>query len=235
MASVMGSAGRPLGEGPNSSAFVPFARGAQMARRVPAPRLPVRAIGNARRLAETPRMITTGVPCGFRRTVGCSQERSYSDIEVLTSLCSQMSLSSLEDSTTTPTSNRVPQQAESFARLYVFDWDNTLCPTDWLCELYARNGMSVYTAKRPCPSLYTSEVRSALNAFENNVRRLLLKCSKRGQVSIMSNATTVGLIKTLKLLPTVHRTLTELSEPAVRTSLLNTNSCTLTPTARRLQ
>lgn len=99
---------------------------------------------------------------------------------------------------------------EAFARLYIFDWDNTLCPTDWLCELYSRCGQSVYTAKRPCAALCSPVIKSRLALLETSVRRLLQKCTERGQVTILSNATSVGLLKTLRLLPLVQRTLTEL-------------------------
>lgn len=102
---------------------------------------------------------------------------------------------------------------DTFARLYIFDWDNTLCPTDWLCQLYARYGLSVYTAKRPCAALLSPVIRSRLAALESSVRRLLQKCRERGQVAILSNATSIGLIKTLRLLPLIQRTVTELSAP----------------------
>ncbi|CDI87225.1 hypothetical protein, conserved [Eimeria praecox] len=105
--------------------------------------------------------------------------------------------------------------AEAFARLYIFDWDNTLCPTDWLCELYSRCGQSVYTAKRPCAALCSPVIKSRLAVLETSVRRLLQKCTERGQVVILSNATSIGLLKTLKLLPLVQRTLTELKVQVV--------------------
>ncbi|XP_026190430.1 uncharacterized protein LOC113146649 [Cyclospora cayetanensis] len=98
----------------------------------------------------------------------------------------------------------------AFARLYIFDWDNTLCPTDWLCELYSSFGQSVYTAKRPCAALYSPATRARMAALESSVRLLLQKCRERGQVAIVSNATSIGLLKTLMLLPTVQKTLTEL-------------------------
>lgn len=104
---------------------------------------------------------------------------------------------------------------ESFARMYIFDWDNTLCPTDWLCELYSRCGQSVYTAKRPCAALCSPVIKSRLAVLETSVRRLLQKCTERGQVAILSNATSIGLLKTLRLLPLVQRTLTELSESSL--------------------
>ncbi|KAL8426904.1 hypothetical protein Efla_002512 [Eimeria flavescens] len=100
---------------------------------------------------------------------------------------------------------------KTFARLYIFDWDNTLCPTDWLCDLHCRHGQSVYTATLPCVALCSPSVQSRLAAHESSVKRLLHKCTERGQVAVISNATTVGLLKTMRLLPVVQRTLTELS------------------------
>ncbi|PHJ18121.1 hypothetical protein CSUI_008054, partial [Cystoisospora suis] len=103
-----------------------------------------------------------------------------------------------------------PQANDQFARYYVFDWDNTLCPTDWLCELYGRNGMNLYLSKKPCQALQSPALKPKLDLLQNTVRKLLLKCRDKGEIAIMSNATTVGLIKTLRLLPVIHRTVNEL-------------------------
>ncbi|CBZ55887.1 conserved hypothetical protein [Neospora caninum Liverpool] len=103
-----------------------------------------------------------------------------------------------------------PQEGNQFARYYVFDWDNTLCPTDWLSGLYGQNGLNLYMSKRPCPALSSPVLKSKMDLLQNSVRRLLLKCKEKGEIAIMSNATSVGLIKTLRLLPVIHRTVNEL-------------------------
>ncbi|KFG53898.1 hypothetical protein TGFOU_246110 [Toxoplasma gondii FOU] len=102
------------------------------------------------------------------------------------------------------------QEGNHFARFYVFDWDNTLCPTDWLSELYGQNGSNLYMSKKPCPALSSPVLKSKMDLLQNSVRTLLLKCKEKGEVAIMSNATSVGLIKTLRLLPVIHRTVNEL-------------------------
>lgn len=136
-------------------------------------------------------------------------------IRVLTSMDSNASFSECTDTRNRAYLMPLRSPLEPFARFYIFDWDNTLCPTDWLCELYYSCGQSVYTAKRPCPALCSPVIRSRLAVLESSVRRLLQKCTERGQVTILSNATSIGLLKTLKLLPLIQRTLTELSEPSV--------------------
>ncbi|CDJ50027.1 hypothetical protein, conserved [Eimeria brunetti] len=138
-----------------------------------------------------------------------------SPVRVLTSTDSSVSRS--ESAELRQFSHVVPSRSpgETFARLYIFDWDNTLCPTDWLCELYSRCGQSVFTAKRPCAALCSPVIKSSLAVLEASVRGLLQKCAERGQVTILSNATSIGLLKTLRLLPLVQKTLTELKVQVV--------------------
>ncbi|PFH38323.1 hypothetical protein BESB_006640 [Besnoitia besnoiti] len=103
-----------------------------------------------------------------------------------------------------------PPEGDEFARYYVFDWDNTLCPTDWLCQLYGQSGLNLYISKKPCQALSSPALKSKMDLLQTSVRRLLLKCKEKGEIAIVSNATSVGLIKTLGLLPLIHRTVDEL-------------------------
>lgn len=150
--------------------------------------------------------------CNFPR---CQQQPNTKRTRGFPSTGSRISLS--ECNMLEIPNSGVPGQSfvDTFARLYIFDWDNTLCPTDWLCELYSNCGQSVYTARGPCSALCSTAVQSRLAAFESSVRHLLQKCKNRGQVTILSNATTIGLLKTLSLLPVVRKTLAELKVQVV--------------------
>ncbi|CDJ31445.1 uncharacterized protein EMH_0009090 [Eimeria mitis] len=163
------------------------------------------AVASFQQIAESPP----------HRALGRRLQAEAGPVRVLTSMDSSGSLS--ESAELRQPSQVAPQRVpgETFARLYIFDWDNTLCPTDWLCELYSRCGQSFYTAKRPCAALCSPVIKNRLAVLESSVRRLLQKCTERGQVTILSNATSIGLLKTLRILPLVQRTLTELKVQVV--------------------